>query len=330
MIGYYAHHHGSGHVTRATSIAAVLNEPLVVLSSRQRPAGSDVEWISLPLDVAGPDSDAPSGDHTAGGTVHWAPVGVAGLTDRMIVIANWIASERPRLFVVDVSVEVSLFVRLLGVDVVVMAMPGERTDDPHHLAYRAATKVIAPWSQTFYDPSWLHPYSSKTTYVGAMSRFDGRPNEPRCTEPTVVVLGGAGGSALTSEDVADAAEANPRYRWMSAGIDERSWVDDVWPLLCSATVVVTHAGQNAIADCASATASAVVVPQDRPFGEQQATARALAAADAAIVVDRWPQPTEWATLLPRAEALDPAAWQRLRPSRAARRAAAALAEPSRS
>ena len=33
VIGYYAHHHGSGHVTRMQSIAAYLDEPVWGLSS---------------------------------------------------------------------------------------------------------------------------------------------------------------------------------------------------------------------------------------------------------------------------------------------------------
>lgn len=326
MIGYYAHHHGSGHVTRATSIAAALDAPVTVLSSSRRPAHSEVEWITLPLDTdTDTDTESPS-DHTAGGIVHWAPVGVRGLTDRMAAIADWIARERPSVFVVDVSVEVVLFVRLLGVKVAVMAMPGERTDDPHQLAYRAATLIIAPWSQGFYDPSWLHPYSSKTWYVGAISRFDGRPKEPMPAEPTVLVLGGAGGTSLTTADIAAAHTANPHYHWRAAGLDEATWMDDVWPALCSATVVVTHAGQNAIADCACAGGSAVVVPQQRPFHEQHATARALEAAGAAVLAPQWPSPQDWAALLPRARALDPRAWDRLRPTRAALRAAQALVD----
>lgn len=322
MIGYYAHHHGSGHVTRATSIAHCLAEPLTVLSSRQRPAHSDIEWIALPLDTD--DTAVDSLDPTAGGIAHWAPTGVRGLTDRMAVIAEWVARERPTLFVVDVSIEVALFVRLLGVDVVVMAMPGDRTDEPHELAYRAATKIIAPWSQSFYDPEWLHPYAAKTSYVGAISRFDGRPRESTSTDPTVVVLGGAGGTALSTSDVTDSASANPEYLWVPAGIDDQSWVDDVWPTLCSATVVVTHAGQNAIADCACARVPTIVIPQERPHGEQSATATALETAGAAVLVYGWPDPGTWTSILTRARALDPAAWDNLRQPGAAVRAAGIL------
>lgn len=321
MIGYYAHHQGSGHVTRATSIAAAMNEPMTVLSSRARPHHSNVEWIDLPLDTADTESYR---DVTADGIAHWAPLGIRGMTDRMAVIAEWVARERPRLFVVDVSVEVALFVRLLGVDVVVMAMPGERRDEPHRLAYRLATSIIAPWSQAVYDPEWLHIHAAKTEYVGVVSRFDGRPRESAVDAADVLVLGGAGGTSLTPTDIADAARAVPGRRWSAAGIDEASWVADVWPLLCSASIVVTHAGQNAIADVAAARTRAVVIAQDRPFGEQRATASALAEAGVAVVTTSWPEPFEWRALLDRATGLDIDGWDAVRQSGAAERAAAAL------
>ncbi len=43
-------------------------------------------------------------------------------------------------------------------------------------------------------------------------------------------------------------------------------------------------------------------PQDRPYGEQRATARALSGGDLATVRDTWPSPTEWPTLLAEAVA----------------------------
>ncbi|MFC8762138.1 MULTISPECIES: glycosyltransferase [Streptomyces] len=54
-------------------------------------------------------------------------------------------------------------------------------------------------------------------------------------------------------------------------------------------MVVTHAGQNAVAECAAARVPAVVVPQSRPHGEQHATAHALAEGGLATVRDHWPE-----------------------------------------
>ena len=72
--------------------------------------------------------------------------------------------------------------------------------------------------------------------------------------------------------------ATPEWRWevigpAPAGPDPANltwcgWSSEVWPRLCAADVVVTHAGQNALAEVAAARRPAVVVPQDRPHNEQ--------------------------------------------------------------
>ncbi|GGG20132.1 hypothetical protein GCM10007304_37530 [Rhodococcoides trifolii] len=331
MIGYYAHHHGVGHLTRATSIAQHLDEPVVLLSSRAEPAQHEfADWVSLPLDTD--TSDHPV-DPTAGGALHWAPLGSDGLRERMNTIARWVTTERPRLVVVDVSVEVALLVRLLGTPVAVTAMPGTRTDAAHTLAYRAATLIVAPWSDRVYRPSWLAPFDHKVTYTGSISRFEGRARPPvreRGATPRILVLGGAGGSVLTPDDIDECRTVNPQFDWVSAGIGPNNWCDDVWPLLCDADVVVTHAGQNAIADVAAARTAAVIVAQDRPFDEQQATAQALSDNGIADTVASWPRPGDWPALVEAAAKRKPAGWSELRVDGAAERGAAAVSSvPSR-
>ncbi|MDF2492882.1 MAG: hypothetical protein K0Q58_1460, partial [Microbacterium sp.] len=81
MIGYYVHHHGRGHLHRATAIAAALGIPVTGLSSLPRPAEWTGDWIELPLDLDDRGPDAP--DVTAGGRLHWVPLGVDGLRERM-------------------------------------------------------------------------------------------------------------------------------------------------------------------------------------------------------------------------------------------------------
>ena len=73
--------------------------------------------------------------------------------------------------------------------------------------------------------------------------------------------------------------------------------------------LVSHCGQNAVAEIAAARRPAVLVPQRRPFGEQVAMAAALRRVGApAIVLDAWPAAPEWPDLLQRAAALDGAGW----------------------
>jgi hypothetical protein len=322
VIGYYAHHHGDGHLARATAIAAHLDRPVTLLSSRPAPAA----WSGASVLLARDDEPAPGplADATAQGVLHWAPLHHAGLRERMGQLAAWIAAQRPRLLVADVSVEVALLARLTGTPVVVVAPPGRRDDPPHRLAYTTARAVLAPW------PAWAQPLQGPDVpvrCVGAFSRFDGRPTAARPPGGRrVLVLGGRGGTAVTGEDLEAARRATPGWSWAALGPPAGRWVDDPWPLLCGADVVVTHAGANALAEVAASRRPAVVIPQPRPHDEQQHAAAALDAAGLAVVAAQWPASAQWPALLERATAIGGMRWARWAPGDGARRAAALLEE----
>ena len=82
-------------------------------------------------------------------------------------------------FVVDVSVEVTLFVRLLGIPVVLIAQPGLRDDAAHQLGFRAATRIVAPWPQALLQPAHLAEVAHKTFYTGGISRYEDRIHRAR-------------------------------------------------------------------------------------------------------------------------------------------------------
>lgn len=273
--------------------------------------------------LARDDAGTGSGDPTAGGALHWAPLGDEGLRDRMRSLADWVASARPDAVVVDVSVEVAVFLRLLGVPVVVVAMPGDRTDPPHDLVYRLADHILAAWPREVYEPAWLRTHSAKTTYVGGISRFDGR-ERTRAAEGEILILNGSGGSTLDMDLVDALAAAHPQFGWSSLGVAGGPWTDDPWPALCSADVVVSSAGQSSVADIAAAARPAIVVAAQRPFAEQHATARALADAELALVRFDWPASADWPALIDRARSSDPRRWQLWHTSGAAARAATVI------
>jgi hypothetical protein len=327
MIGYYVHHHGVGHLTRACAIAAQLDEEVTGLSSAAPPPGWTGRWLRLARDDEGATAVAPG----AGGALHWAPRGDDGLRERMAQIAAWAATARPRLVVVDVSVEVTVLLRTMGVAVVVVGMPGTRHDRPHQLAYRMAEAILAPWPEGL--PGLLdggERWARKIRAVGAISRFDGREADGDGgggAARRVVVLSGRGGSGLTRAALEAAQAATPGWGWTALGPPDDRWVEDPWPLLCAADVVVTHAGQNAIADVAAARRPAIVVPQERPHGEQRALARVLERAGLAAVEPAWPEPARWPALLDAAVARGGAGWDRWSTAGGgAARAAAVLAD----
>ncbi len=294
-LGWYVHHHGAGHRTRFAAVAPLLDD-VTALSSLPLPGG-----VRLPLDVA----DTPL-DPSAGGTLHWVPVGHAGLRERMACISAWIATHEPDVFVVDVSVEVALLARLHGVPTVIVAQRGRRDDVPHGLAFAQAAAVVAPWTAAAHAPTQL-PVTPR--FVGAISRFDDR--DFRAPGDDVLLLLGAGGDQVD--------RARVPGHWLVA--DGGAPVAD---LLERCSVVVGSAGGNVVAEVAAARRPFVCLPQERPFDEQLDQAHALEALGVAVVCREWPD--DWAVVLDRAAALDTERWSLLHDGRGAERFAAVIEE----
>ena len=308
MIGYYVHHQGAGHLRRMESITARSHQDVTVLSSLPRPASYAGDWVRLAPD----DQDPRPRDVTAGGTLHWAPRHDPGLARRSAQVLAWLADARPSLVVVDVSVEVALLVRLAGVPVVVAAMRGDRSDRPHVTAYDLADALLAPWSEDVPAP-WPQRWLDKTTHVGALSRFDGwhRPAHRVSTgRPTALLLWGEGGGGPTDQEIARMRAATPEWDWQLAHPGSRLGPEQLWAALCGADVVVTHGGQNAVAEVAAARAPAVVVAGPRPFDEQHHTVAALRDAGLAVGLDGWPDAEDWPRLLGEAVRTGGHGWRR--------------------
>ncbi|RBY81425.1 hypothetical protein DQ239_02230 [Blastococcus sp. TF02-09] len=323
MIGWYVHSHGAGHRQRLAAVSRHLRTPVTAFGSAPSPEDFAGDWIRLERDDDGPVDRASA---TAGGALHWAPLHHPGLQHRHAVIAAWIAAARPRLMVTDVSVEVTALARLCGVPVVVFAMLGDRDDPPHRLGRSLATTLVAPWPAPRDRPP-RNDAGTPVVHVGAFSRFDGRPRPAGAPRPgTVLVLFGSGGRDVSDADFRAARAATPGWTWeyrVPGAAEGAGTDDDVWAALHRAEVVVVHGGHNAVAEVAAARRPAVVVAQDRPFGEQRRRAELLRA-EGLVALDRWPAAPEWPGLLERARAAGAGPWERWAPGDGAQRAAAVL------
>ena len=313
MIGIYAHHHGSGHLHRCRAIQRELRamgHEAQILST----TGGDVTLLDDASDTPRPLRSARA--MTAGGTLHYAPYGAPQIASRFAQIADWVAENQPEAFYVDVSNEVAAFVRLMGVPVVVHAMPGYRGDAPHQLAYAQADAIVAAWPDWVEVPVHLRAHADRLHAVGGISRLSPRAGVKR--DPNhVVVMAGLGGSTWSPEDWEAVRRACPEYRFTFLGGDNH--VDDPTELLQSAGIAVTAGGQNSVADLAATDTPAVILPQPRPFTEQKAGAKALEGL--ATVRNAFPAPEEWPELLRRRDT----DWGRWQTDGAARRAAEVIA-----
>ena len=318
VVGWYAHHVGAGHVARARVVAARMQADVTVLSSATRPDDWPSErWVDLPRDDA-----AEGRDHTAGGVLHWAPLQHSGFGARMQAISAWVADQRPAAFVTDVSVEVALLVRLLGVPVATFVKPGDRSDRQHQLAYDSATALIATWPrEASIVGGWQSRWDAKTTWLGSFSRFDDRKPVAPPGGRRVALVWGAGGTDVTDAQIDAARRATTGWSWT---VCRDVGPDALWHSLQDADVVVGHAGQNVVSEVAAARRGAVIIAQRRPHDEQHFTVRGLEATGVGHGLSTWPDPEVWPSLLESAARIDVDGWCRWTDGDGAERCAALI------
>jgi Glycosyltransferase family 28 C-terminal domain len=319
VIGYYVHHVGTGHLNRARAVAAVAGAPVVGLSSLPRPEDWVGDWLVLDRDDGSPSPTAV----TAHGQLHWVPRGDSGLRRRMSQLSAWLERARPDVLVSDVSVEVALLARLHGVPVVSYLMPGKRTDPAHLLGHGISDALIACWPEDVHGmaPGLPAELRSRVTCVGALSRLPVADPRPRTTGgPRVTVLLGTGGGQPASRLLERCREETPEWQWTVLGRGHR-WTDDVAAVLSGSDVVVTQAGENAIAEVAACRRPAVVIPAERPHEEQVTTAQVLAEGGWPVLVEQVFPPSGWPFRLGAARELDAARWSAWCDGKAAHRIA---------
>ena len=332
-VGYYAHHQGAGHVTRALAIAAHFPGPMTLFGSSlpSETSLANVTLCHLPMDY-----DALTVNHTPAG-LHYAPLAVDGLRERMGAMIDWFRSNWPCLLVVDVSVEVALLARLCGVPTIYMRQRGNRFDPAHSLAYACASRLLAPYPEQLEEPHTPDEWALKTDYAGSISRYSQSLRQRQIDNQHVTVITGFGGTELTVARLAEAARKCHDWQWTVLGpiVDDATvpmpsnlrllgMVKDPLPWLARAHVVVGSAGDSLVSEIAELRCRFISVPEARPFGEQHSVSRLLAAEDLAIHCAVWPASESWPSLLDRATKLSPANWEPFVDGHGAMRAASSI------
>ncbi len=314
MIGFYVHHHGRGHLARTTAILDRLDVDAMVMTSLPDVPDqiSGARVIRLPPDAA---AGAREGDPTARGSLHWAPERSFRLRRRAQTMANVLADAELSLLVVDVSVEAVLLARLFGVPSVSVRSHGDRTDRAHRLGYDASYRLLAPFPALLESEDTSDDIRERSFYAGFVS--GGQPVGDRRTArhklgiedhtPVLLVVIGAGGHSFDPRQLLSICEALPGWTVVFAGsttdgiAHERlrlpGWSNDLGRWMSACDVVAGHAGANLVAEVAACGRPFVCVPEDRPFNEQRSRAVRLAQLDAAIVLDGWPRPADWLSVV---------------------------------
>ncbi len=321
---------------RARAIAQHLTLPTTLIGSNVSANGlKGVDELVLPMDTA-PGMTVESFDG-----LHYAPLGVDGLRERMGLLADWFRASWPCLLVVDVSVEVATLARLHGVPTVYLRMHGERSDTPHRMAYAMATRLLAPYPSAMESLSTPDELIAKTDYAGWISRFSRQDTGPG-DSGRVLVINGRGGTAFTRSGIEALAYACPERTFRVVGevlgdedtvprnVDYLGLLDDPKEEMCRAQIVIGSAGDSLVSECAALGRPFIAIAEDRPYSEQRVQARRLNELGVAIGLDAWPDGVAWPALLAKAERLPREQWQAMADPEAAAQAAHYIEEAARS
>lgn len=313
-IGYYAHHHGSGHCRQADKLAALLpadqRSHLTVFTSL---SAETYTFNSIPelqvIRLAAEDeleSDTlkgRAGEYWHPNSLHYSPVGNSNIQKRSHKILDSIHKLNIELMIIDVSVEVAMLCRAASIPYLYVILPGVRDDTPHLNAFAGALAMIAPYPEALdagVTPQWL---PSKTLYlnfinagqfanvsypefIASLVSFANNSNLPIEVDdrPIITVIKGYGGHEDIDNKLPKLRELLPHALIISLGpihhdirdfVDIAAEVNDVTPFIEHSDCLLMACGLNAIAQVYSTDTPLVVLPDFRPHDEQHFTAQAL-------------------------------------------------------
>lgn len=179
-IGYYAHHHGSGHCRQADKLAGLLpnshRQNLVVftsLSAQDLPFSNIDESKVVRLAAEDELDDdviaGRAGAYFMPDSLHYSPVGNPDIQDRSWQLLEGIRRFDIKLMIIDVSAEVAMLCRAASIPYLYVRLAGIRDDTPHLNAFSGALGLIAPYPKALEaknTPDWV---CQKTLYLGFLS-----------------------------------------------------------------------------------------------------------------------------------------------------------------
>ncbi len=300
MIAYYAHSHGSGHLTKAQLFADVFQKELIILTSRNA-ALSQCKRI-YKLDTEDLDgSELPQDRFPNPDFLHYAPIGIRKNAQRMCDTLNALIRHRVDLFIIDVSVEMAAMARVASIPYAYVRLFGDRSDIPHRAAYQGAVVLLAYFPQILEDPSTPIWIRQKTIYFGFFSKYTyGIPKQQveLCSSDrlNICIILGAGGSGLCSGDVEallakySSAEITllgelpfnvSHHRCHLLGK-----IGDISTIVNSSDVVIASVGLNLMSELLALDANIYGIIEVRPFDEQICFAQQLVEAGLIRVYDK--------------------------------------------
>ncbi|WP_201585440.1 hypothetical protein [Psychrobacter jeotgali] len=175
-IGYYAHHHGSGHCRQADKLVALLplalRAQLTVFTSLNKEAYQfealdELQIVRLSPEDERMDEVLPgrSGEYWQPKSLHYSPVGNSDIQTRSWQILDAIKRRNIDLMIIDVSAEVAMLCRVASIPFLYVRLAGIRDDTAHLDAFAGALGLLAPYPKSLETPLTPDWVQQKTFYL---------------------------------------------------------------------------------------------------------------------------------------------------------------------
>ncbi len=325
MLAYYAHNHGAGHCNYAFQFASHI--PMLILTSRKEALQESMK-VSVKIKNAEqnitliPDEDLeenalPLSDFPTPSYLHYAPFGMKKSILRYQKVIENFMKYNVELLIVDVSVEMASFARIIGVPYIYVKMMGNRNDKPHLYAYEGAAFLIAFYPESLEakeTPKWVR---EKTLYMDFFSKFSETDfDKKECLEQIkrtnsklkndslseednyVTVLKGFGGDDLDENYFNSVRKLFPNHKILVVGkagqipqnkVDsnfiECGIVESTYPYIKISDFVVGACGSNTTSEIATIGKPFLMTPEERPFEEQFCMADGLQRMKVGLKID---------------------------------------------
>ena len=313
-LGYYAHHHGSGHCRQIDKLADLLpvdaKSQLIVFTSL---SPNDYSFSSLDkqqiIRLQAEDECADdvlkgrAGEYFQPASLHYSPVGNSNIQKRSHQILDTIYQHHIDLMVIDVSVEVAMLCRAASIPYLYIRLPGIRDDTPHLNAFAGALALLAPYPRLLeatMTPEWVGKKTLYLDFINTTQQKELTYHEfTRILEklntlnlkdweedaPTIItVIKGYGGHKAIDMKLPELRRLLPNAFIISLGpindnmrchVDIAAQVNDVTPFIQHSDYLLMACGLNAVAQAYDYATPLVVLPDDRPHQEQEVMAQAL-------------------------------------------------------
>jgi len=274
----YVHHHGTGHLKRMCTLIPAI-ERIAKVSFL---AGTDA--MASALNTHFPNSRVfilpskwPSNSPSVKRTFDRAFEGIGFYKEaaaRSQYFCTLLVNQNIDLFISDVSAELTILARQCGVKVVMQRHSGYTGQDPTQVfAYECAESLYAPYPQSLELKDYGH--LSKTHYLG----FLGQTARVDVTQPRVitVLVGDTKLRCAISEHLAqNGFTVNVVGEWPEdapsfENIHIIGSTDNVGSAIVG-DIVICSAGNNLISELVYLNKKLILIPEPRPYSEQEAKA----------------------------------------------------------